>query len=318
MNAHDLPATLAADTAPAVSATSAAMMLDSSTLDRLMRVADIMATGRATVPKHLQGNPGDCLAVAMQAVRWNMDPFVVAQKTHLVGGTLGYEAQLVNAVIQSSGAIDGRFHYEFRGEGTALECRVGAVIRGEPEITWGEWLCIASVKTKNSPLWSTNPKQQLGYLQVKYWSRLYTPGAILGVYTPEELAPVEASEKNMGAAEVVEQPKAATRTNALKSRLVADKRAEQQPVPAVALPALAEVLAAIERATDADSMAHAKQLGAQMADGPEKDQAVEAYKRRVAALKAAAERPQVDPETGEVQGQDDWLAGYESAEQAQQ
>lgn len=315
---NDLPATLATDAAPAVATSSAAMMLDSSTLDRLMRVADIMATGRATVPKHLQGNPGDCLAVAMQAVRWNMDPFVVAQKTHLVSGTLGYEAQLVNAVIQSSGAIEGRFHYEYRGEGNALECRVGAVICGESEITWGEWLCVASVKTKNSPLWSTNPKQQLGYLQVKYWSRLYTPGAILGVYTPEELAPVDAGEKNMGAAEVVETPKAATRTNALKSRLVGDKRTEQQHIPATALPTLEQVLAAIEAANDTDSMAHAKHLGAQMADGAEKDQAVEAYKRRVAALRAAAERPQVDPETGEVQGQDDWLESYESAEQSQQ
>lgn len=317
MNAHDLPATLAADTAPAVATSSAALMLDSGTLERLMRVADIMATGRATVPKHLQGNPGDCLAVAMQAVRWNMDPFVVAQKTHLVGGTLGYEAQLVNAVIQSSGAIEGRFYYEYRGEGSALECRVGAVIRGEPEITWGEWLCVASVKTKNSPLWGTNPKQQLGYLQVKYWSRLYTPGAILGVYTPEELEPVPAAEKHMGTAEVVEPPKSASRTNALKSRLVADKRTDSQPIPAVTLPALGEVLAAIEAATDADSMAHAKQLGAQMADGAEKDRAVEAYKRRVAALKSAAEQQAVDPETGEIQ-RDEWLEGYESAEQAQQ
>lgn len=317
MNAHDLPATIAPDAAPAVAASSAAMMLDSGTLDRLMRVADIMATGRATVPKHLQGNPGDCLAVAMQAVRWNMDPFVVAQKTHLVGGTLGYEAQLVNAVIQSSGAIEGRFHYEYRGEGPALECRVGAVIRGESDVTWNEWLAFSAVKTKNSPLWQTNPKQQLGYLQVKYWSRLYTPGAILGVYTPEELAPVDAGEKNMGAAEVVEPPKTATRTNALKSRLVGDKRAEQQTVPAVTLPSLDQVLAAIEAATDADSMAHAKQLGAQMADGPEKEQAVEAYKRRVAALRAAAEQHQADPETGEIQ-RDEWLEGYESAEQAQQ
>jgi hypothetical protein len=316
MNAHDLPATLAADTAPAVATSSAALMLDSGTLDRLMRVADIMATGRATVPKHLQGNPGDCLAVAMQAVRWNMDPFVVAQKTHLVGGTLGYEAQLVNAVIQSSGAIEGRFHYEYRGEGDSLECRVGAVIRGESEITWNEWLALKSVTTKNSPLWKTNPRQQLGYLQVKYWSRLYTPGAILGVYTPEELASVDAGEKHMGAAEVVEPPKSATRTNALKSRLVGDKRADSQPIPAVTMPALSEVLVAIESATDADSMAHAKQLGARMADGPDKDQAVEAYKRRVAALKAAAEQHQADPETGEIQ-RDEWLEGYEAAEAQQ-
>ena len=96
-------------------------------------------------------------------------------------------------------------------------------------------------------------------------------------------------------------------------RMLADKRAEQQPIPVVTLPMLDQVIAAIEAATDADSMAHAKQLGAQMADGPEKDQAVEAYKRRVAALKAAAEQQTVDPETGEVQ-RDEWLEGYEAAE----
>jgi hypothetical protein len=40
----------------------------------------------------------------------------VAQKTHLVNGVLGYEAQLVNAVISSSNAIVGRFHYEYEGD----------------------------------------------------------------------------------------------------------------------------------------------------------------------------------------------------------
>ncbi|WP_284972506.1 recombinase RecT [Atlantibacter hermannii] len=116
-----------------------------------------------------------------------MDPFVVGQKTHLVNGQLGYEAQLVNAVVQATGAIRGRFHYEYRGEKERMECRVGAVINGESEITWNEWLCISDVTVKNSPLWKTNPKQQLDYLQVKYWARAHTPGAILGVYTPDEL-----------------------------------------------------------------------------------------------------------------------------------
>ena len=40
-----------------------------------------------------------CMAVTLQALQWNMSPFAVAQKTHLVNGTLGYEAQLVNAVF---------------------------------------------------------------------------------------------------------------------------------------------------------------------------------------------------------------------------
>lgn len=163
------------------------MLDDGDTLDKMLRVAEQMATGRCTVPKHLQGSVGDCLAIVTQAMQWDMNPFAVAQKTHVVNGTLGYEAQLVHAVLMKSGAIRSSFHYEYREEGHEVSCRVGAVLRGEKDITWGEWLSSASVQTKNSPLWKTNKPQQMGYLQVKNWGRKYAPGAILGVYTVDEL-----------------------------------------------------------------------------------------------------------------------------------
>lgn len=169
-----------------------AMMLNTDAMGNLMRFAEQMSASKITVPAHLRGSPADCLAICFQAAQWGMNPFAVAQKTHLVNGTLGYEAQLVNAVVQSSGAIDPEgFSYEYRGAGVALECRVGAKKRGQENITWNEFLCVSEVTTKNSPLWKTNPKQQLGYLQVKNWARLFTPGAILGVYTADELEKVE-------------------------------------------------------------------------------------------------------------------------------
>lgn len=188
-------------------ASSTGLVLSSDTMDKAFRMAELMAAGRATVPKHLQGSVADCMAVTLQALQWNMSPFAVAQKTHLVNGTLGYEAQLVNAVLQSTGAIVGEFEYEYSGEGDKMACRVGAIPRGKKEVVWGEWLGISAVTTKNSPLWKTNPKQQIAYLQVKNWARLYKPGAILGVYTADELeAP---GEKFMGPAEVVGAPPAA-------------------------------------------------------------------------------------------------------------
>lgn len=167
---------------------STAMMFGAGNFERAMQVSKAMASATVSVPNHLRNQPGDCLAIVMQASQWNMNPFAVAQKTHLVNGALGYEAQLVNAVIQASGAIKGRFHYEYRGEGADMECRVGAIIAGENDITWGEWLKSSAITTKNSPLWKTNPKQQMGYLQVKNWARAFAPGAILGVYTEDELA----------------------------------------------------------------------------------------------------------------------------------
>lgn len=166
---------------------AAELVRNPSMMDQFNALASVMAGSKVTIPKHLQGSTSDCFAIVLQAAQWGMSPFSVAQKTHLVNGVLGYEAQLVNAVIQASGAITGRFHYEYTGEGENLACRVGAIIRDESEVVWNEWLTARSVATKNSPLWKTNPKQQLAYLQVKNWARLYCPGAILGVYSEDEL-----------------------------------------------------------------------------------------------------------------------------------
>ena len=176
---------------------SLSLITNSESMKNVMALAETMVESKVTVPKHLQGSKGDCLAIIIQASNWGMNPFAVAQKTHLVNGVLGYEAQLVNAVVQTSGAIQGGFHYEYQGEGNSLACRVGAVIKGNKEITWGEYLKFADVITKNSPVWKSNPKQQLGYLQVKNWARLYCPAAILGVYTDDELQNIPAQEKDI-------------------------------------------------------------------------------------------------------------------------
>lgn len=190
-------------------------------LTQLTSFANLMADSTVTVPAHFVGKPADCMAVVMQAMQWGMNPYAVAQKTYLVGGVLGYEAQLVNAVVTSSNVIQGRFHYEYGGDWSkctktkeatikksgkngsyevtqrvkawsdddedGLYIRVGAVIRGEGKITWGEPVYLSGVAVRNSPLWATNPKQQIAYLAVKYWSRLYCPEVILGVYTPDEI-----------------------------------------------------------------------------------------------------------------------------------
>ncbi|MBN1088084.1 recombinase RecT [Pantoea sp. 1B4] len=219
-------------TAPVNEADTKAAIFSPSGLHKLQAFAEVMAQGKATVPAHLSGKPADCLAIALQAAQWGMNPYAVAQKTHLVNGTLGYEAQLVNAVITSSTAVQGRFKYEYGGDwekfkpGAAnasnergLSVRVGAVLRGETEITWGEPLYMEYVTTRNSPLWKTAPKQQLAYLAVKYWARLYCPDVILGVYTPDEFEPAQRAERDVTPA----------RSRADLNNLINSKPETQQP-----------------------------------------------------------------------------------------
>lgn len=217
--------------------TTMSMMQDGSVMDRMIKFAEIMATGKSTIPAELR-NVGDCLAITMQAMNWKMNPFSVAQKTFFISGKIGYEAQLVAAAITNSGAIVGNFGFEwfgpwekvigkfdirksekgdYRVPGWKLEDEAGIgircwnTLRGESEPRVLE-LLLAQARTRNSTLWADDPKQQLAYLAQKRWARLYAPGVILGVYTPDELD--QPTERDMGAAEIVSSRPAAQPTPA--------------------------------------------------------------------------------------------------------
>lgn len=199
-----------------IGTSSGALIMDIAAMDSMSRMAEIMASGKSTVPQHLRASPGDCMAVVMQAVQWKMNPFAVAQKTHVVNGQLGYEAQLVNAVIIGSGVIEGRPTYEYFGNWdnidgkTSKDAKVGVIvsakIKGETEPRTLSTSMGGVGAVRNSPLWVNEPKQQIAYLCLKRWSRLHTPDVILGVYTPDEFeqaAQTTQQTRNMGAAEVL-------------------------------------------------------------------------------------------------------------------
>ena len=181
---------------PGATVGTAAAIFSPEGMNQLVRFAELMSQSKATVPKHLEGKPADCLAVTMQAAQWGMNPFAVAQKTHVVNGTLGYEAQLVNAVVSSSSLLATRLNYRWSGDWSNvngktdkspnLTVTVSAVLKGEAEpreLT----ISMAQAGVRNSPLWEQDPRQQLAYLCTKRWARLHAPDVLLGVYTPDEL-----------------------------------------------------------------------------------------------------------------------------------
>lgn len=197
------------------SGSAMSLVMDNEAMDRMMAAAELMASAKVTIPKHLQNSVGDCMAVIMQSAQWKMNPFAVAQKTHLSqSGQLGYESQLINAVIVSCGAIKGQPTFEFFGDwkkilGKVVEktgqsggkyyvrgwtdadedglgVTVRATLRGESSPREVEVL-LAQCWPRFSTQWATDPQQQITYAGVRKFSRRNTPGAILGVYTPEEL-----------------------------------------------------------------------------------------------------------------------------------
>lgn len=185
---------------------TAATIFNPQSLMQLQQFAQVMSEGVVAIPQHLRGKPADCLAVTMQAAQWGMNPYAVAQKTHIVNGALGYEAQLVNAVVSSSNLLASRINYSWSGDWSkctgkndksdSLTVTVSAVIKGESEpreLT----ISMAQAGVRNSPLWEQDPKQQLAYLCTKRWARLHAPDVLLGVYTPDELDETPRGERDI-------------------------------------------------------------------------------------------------------------------------
>lgn len=199
-------------------------MMNNEVMNQVHALANVMSTSKVTVPKHLQGSLGDCFAVVLQSMQWGMNPFAVAQKTHLVNGTLGYEAQLVNAVITTRAPTQERLKFEWFGDWSKINgkedksndkgVKVWATLKGETEPRTLEVSMAQVGSVRNSPLWVSDPRQQLAYLAIKRWARLYCPDVILGVYTPDEFD--EPVEKDVTPAS---KPKANSGASALKERL---------------------------------------------------------------------------------------------------
>lgn len=209
--------------------------------DRLRTLSVVMANSESFVPAHFRGKPDACRAVVMQAARWGMDPFAVAQKTFIVGnsGVLGYEAQLVNAVVTNMSPTKDRLHFEWFGaweniigrfvektsaknntyiapgwdlkDEAGVGVRVWATMKGEEEPR-ELVLMLSQAQVRNSTLWASDPRQQLAYLAVKRWARLYCPDVILGVYTADEIDERQekiinpAPTKRVSVSEIAEEP----------------------------------------------------------------------------------------------------------------
>lgn len=237
-----------------------------------------------------------------------MDPYAVAQKTFLVNGVLGYEAQLIAAVINSSSAVQDRFHFEWFGDWTkvigkfdirksdkgeyrvpgwkladeeGLGVRVWATLKSETEPRELN-LLLAQARTRNSTLWADDPKQQLAYLAQKRWARLYCPDVILGVYTPDELD--TPPEKDITPHS--ETPQASTIKDKLRQR--------------IGKPAAVTVW---DRITRAQTLEELDAVKADAAGLPEDERTVarKRFAERRAELKRNAAPPaNVDPATGEI------------------
>lgn len=192
-------------------------------MGEVMEFAKLMAVSAHAVPPHCRNNPGLCLGLAVQAIEWRMSPYAVASKSYVVNDRIGYESQLIHAVIEQRAPITCRLRHKFIGEGSKRQCVVWATAKGETEPLEYVSTEFGTITPKNSPLWKSKPDLQLYYNASRDWARMYFPDVILGVYAEDELEPMPGSQAI--ATERVVTPKD---LNELTQRLTAAKRTDDE------------------------------------------------------------------------------------------
>ena len=172
--------------------------------DDLEKMAARIARGGIAVPVHCRDQPGVVHALFLQAIEWGLPIMSVINKSYVPrgGDRIGFESQLLHAVIEKNARLKKRMRFEIVGEGDQRRCKVWATFEGEEEPHTYLSQTLAEMHpghvtkevngekvsyTKGSPLWDDNPEVQMFYSASRQWARLFCPDVLLGAYTPEEL-----------------------------------------------------------------------------------------------------------------------------------
>jgi RecT family len=157
------------------------------TASEVMEFAKMMAVSGSAVPPHLRGQPGACLGIIDDAIRFGFSPYALARKSYFVNDNLAYEAQVLSAIVCARAPFRERPEILFEGEGNERICIVVfRFLSGEDRDYRSP--VFGKINPKNSPLWKNDPDQQHAYYSIRAAARRHCSDVLMGIYDYEELA----------------------------------------------------------------------------------------------------------------------------------
>jgi len=164
------------------------------------RMAQSMATS-TVVPKEYQNNVGNCMIALDVASRVGCSPFLVMQNLDIIHGRPTWNAKFTISTLRSCGRFrDIRFDF-FGDEGKdSFGCQMTAVEVATGEVLKGERITIDMAKkegwySRSGSKWPTMPRQMLQYRAASFFSRIYAPDILFGMYSTDELQDIGAKQQ---------------------------------------------------------------------------------------------------------------------------
>lgn len=155
----------------------------------LMDMARLMSGAGLMVKDIYRDNPGACMGLIAVCAPYGLNPLQVSWKTYQTkaDAPIAYEAQVIVAMANASGAVRGSLRYRYEGEGQSRRCICYGTLKGDTEPVEVYSPPLSQITPKNSTLWKTDPDQQLAYYTGRSWVRRYKPEMLLGIYDVDEM-----------------------------------------------------------------------------------------------------------------------------------
>ena len=179
---------------PAKDDSTFASYLDTAKFDQTWRVANVFAK-TDLVPTHYRNKPENCFLAFIMATRLNQDPFMFMQKTYVINGKMGMEAQQIIALVNARGPFTGPIQWRFEGIGKDKKCTAYAThkITGEVCQATVSWAMVEAEgwNKKTGSKWLTMPDIMFQYRSASFLASLYCPEVKMGMMTTEELQDID-------------------------------------------------------------------------------------------------------------------------------
>lgn len=187
-----------------------AFSLAPASLSEAMEFAKMMADSEM-VPKSFRGKPGDVLIAVQMGSEVGLQPMASIQNIAVINGKPGIYGDAGKAILQSKGCILDEDDIEIVKKNGRARCKITRPGWPPVERTYSiENAKVAGLWNKEGP-WKTNPERQMAWRAFWFAARDVASDLLKGLGGAEELRDYKAAQEiNMGAAEVVVEPKKVT------------------------------------------------------------------------------------------------------------
>lgn len=173
-------------------------ILDAKQATHLHWMADVYSKAEF-MPDAYRGKPANTFVAMQFALQADLPIMTVLQRSYVVHGRIGLEAQLCIAMLNKSGFTRGPISYKFTGSGEQSSCTATAVDSrtGEAHSATVDWKMVAAEgwASKQGSKWRTMPEIMFRYRSAMFLIRTTWPEVLMGVYSAEELRDMEAGQE---------------------------------------------------------------------------------------------------------------------------